>query len=171
MPRPTLTITAPRTAADLRIGRTIWGWLLRHVNVRAEFTFDGSHVRVSFPFSNARDLGIGLDASTAWSVEAMRYRPLPSIYNAGVVYKREPVCRTAGRVHICEEWLTAHESYARGWGDCDDLGPWRAAELRTQGELAQAIPRRSPVGWHIVVRRGDGTIEDPSARLGMPTAS
>jgi hypothetical protein len=166
---PRLTITAPRTTADLRIGRGVWSWLKSH-GTPAILSFDGSHVRVSMPFVGARELGIGLDALTAWNVAALRERPLPSLYNAGVRYQREPVCRTNGVEHICEEWLTAHEVAARGWGDCDDLGPWRAAELRLLGEPAQAVPRPSAAGWHIVVRRADGSIDDPSARLGMPTS-
>lgn len=168
---PQLTITAPRTPSDLRIGRRIWEWLGRH-GKRADFTFDGSHVRVAMPFHAAskEDLQIGLDATTAWNVLALQQRPLPNIYNAGVRYQREPMCRADGVVHICEEWLTAHEVFDRGWGDCDDLGPWLAASLRLAGdEHARAFPRRSAVGWHILVAHGDGTIEDPSAKLGMPT--
>jgi len=121
------------------------------------------------PFAGATDLGFALDATTAWNVLALRAEPLPSIYDAGVVYAREPQCRTAdGSERMCEEFVTAHEVRRRGFGDCDDLGAWRAAELRIAGEQAQAIPKPSAVGWHIVVRRGDGSLEDPSARLGMP---
>jgi hypothetical protein len=166
---PKLTITSPRTPADIRIGRAVSKWLQRKC-IATSFTYDGSHVRLAMPFSGARELGIGLDALTAWNIRAMQAKAIPGIYEAGVVYKREPICRTNGVEHICEEWLTAHEVLARGWGDCDDLGPYRAADLRLQGELAQAIPRPSAAGWHIVVRRGDGSIDDPSARLGMPTS-
>jgi hypothetical protein len=166
---PRLTITAPRTAADLAIGRKVWQWMQRRRVPGALFSYDGSHVRLSMPYSSATDLGIALDAVTAWNIEALRAHPLPGIYAAGVVYRREPLCRTDGVEHICEEFLTAHEVYARGAGDCDDLGPWRAAELRLQGDNAQALPRPSAAGWHIVVRRADGSYDDPSARLGMPT--
>jgi hypothetical protein len=165
-----LTITAPRTPHDLRIGRGVWQWL-RKKGVSAALDFDGSHVRVSMPFDGAKSLGVGLDALTAWNIEALQEKPLPPIYQAGVRYQREPMCRSDGRERLCEEWLTAHESHARGWGDCDDLGPWLAADLRIAGDKqAQAIARPSPAGWHIVVRRGDGSIEDPSAKLGMPTS-
>jgi hypothetical protein len=61
----------------------------------------------------------------------------------------------------------------RGWGDCDDLAPWRAASLRVTGEdrRARAIVRPSgPRRWHAVVRRGDGSIDDPSLDAGMPGA-
>ena len=58
----------------------------------------------------------------------------------------------------------------RKWGDCDDLAPWQAASLRHTGEdpEATAIVRKSgPKRWHAIVRRGDGSIDDPSKRAGM----
>jgi hypothetical protein len=58
----------------------------------------------------------------------------------------------------------------RGWGDCDDLAPWHAASLRVTGEDKGAIAevvRKSPTRWHAIVRRSDGTIEDPSIEAGM----
>jgi hypothetical protein len=61
---------------------------------------------------------------------------------------------------------------ARGWGDCDDLAPWHAGSLRASGAdpHARAIVRRSgPKRWHAIVRRADGSIEDPSAAAGMHT--
>lgn len=59
----------------------------------------------------------------------------------------------------------------RGWGDCDDLAPWHAASLRHSGEdpAAKAVVYKSgPQRWHAVVQRGDGQIDDPSLRAGMP---
>jgi hypothetical protein len=57
------------------------------------------------------------------------------------------------------------------------LGPWRVAELIHAGVAAkirvQWRARRNADGtqgrkyFHIVVRHPDGTIEDPSAKLGM----
>ena len=169
MAAPRLTITAPRTDADLDTGRRIWQWL-RQKKIDAHFDFDGATVRVSMPYRNEHDLQYGLDASTAWSVESMQLHPLPLLYEAGVHYAREPMCRTDGVERMCEEFVTAPEVLRRGFGDCDDLGCYRAAELRMQGEKANAFARRSPAGWHVVVRRADGSIEDPSARLGMPTS-
>lgn len=167
---PRLTITAPRTPADIELGRCVASWL-RSKRIPVDYSFDGSHVRVAMPFAGERELQLGLDATTAWNVGALQSQPLPPIYSAGVRYQREPLCRTDGEMHICEEWLTAHEAYRRGVADCDDLGPWLAATLRLAGDAgARAIPRRSPAGWHIIVRHGDGRIEDPSAKLGMPTS-
>jgi len=59
---------------------------------------------------------------------------------------------------------------ARGHGDCDDLAPWHAGSLRAAGidPGARAIVKKSgPQRWHAVVRRSDGTIEDPSLHAGM----
>lgn len=58
----------------------------------------------------------------------------------------------------------------RGWGDCDDLAPWHAASLRTSGEDPEATAFVRPSGpnrWHAVVRRSDGSVEDPSRAAGM----
>jgi len=63
-----------------------------------------------------------------------------------------------------------HTILGRGWGDCDDLAPYHAASLRHSGEdpNATAVVRKSgPNRWHAVVQRGDGSIDDPSARAGM----
>lgn len=58
----------------------------------------------------------------------------------------------------------------RGWGDCDDLAPWLAAELRMRGidPGARAVVKRSgPKRWHAVVHTADGDELDPSIAAGM----
>jgi hypothetical protein len=56
----------------------------------------------------------------------------------------------------------------RGWGDCDDLAPWLAAQLRMEGEVARAIAVKSgSQRYHAVVEREDGQILDPSRWAGM----
>jgi hypothetical protein len=58
----------------------------------------------------------------------------------------------------------------RGWGDCDDLAPWHAGSLRAGGvdPGARAFVKRSgPTRWHALVKRSDGSIEDPSKAAGM----
>jgi hypothetical protein len=58
----------------------------------------------------------------------------------------------------------------RGWGDCDDWAPLRAAELRQSGEDPQATARVIPSGpntYHAIVERSDGSIDDPSIAAGM----
>lgn len=91
-----------------------------------------------------------------------RGAPLPAIYASGVVYRREPP--------PLEEWTTPEETIRRGWGDCEDLAIWRAAELQESGEdpdAIVAIKRSAGAVWHAQVRRGSGEIEDPSLKLGM----
>lgn len=87
----------------------------------------------------------------------------PPLYESGVRYRRE----RRGQ----EEWRTLPELLASGHGDCEDLATARAAELNVSGEdpdaYALARPTRKRGLWHIVVARGDGTIEDPSRVLGM----
>ncbi len=82
-------------------------------------------------------------------------------------------------VFFREQWRSAYVAYSEKprEGDCKVLACWRAAELQIAGERAIAFPRvrryfDDDIGqWrnlaHILVRRGDGTIEDPSRDLGM----
>jgi hypothetical protein len=72
-----------------------------------------------------------------------------------------------------EHFDAADTVVARGWGDCDDLAPYWAAELRETGADPHArvtIKRTGPHRWHAVVRRSDGSIDDPSAAAGMPSS-
>ena len=102
----------------------------------------------------------------------------PELYQAGVSYKperRRLNPRTGKTSEYGEEWQTIPWVIYRGYGDCEDLGAWRAAELRAKFHV-KATPfikmRRMPDGFwraHVVVRWPDGQIEDPSAKLGMYT--
>jgi hypothetical protein len=85
----------------------------------------------------------------------------PPLYESGIRYEREPLGR--------EWWQTAADNFAEGEGDCEDLASHRAAELVVfSGEPARAVTMRTGRRtFHAVVRRGDGSIEDPSAALGM----
>jgi hypothetical protein len=81
---------------------------------------------------------------------------------SGVRWKPEP----PGAEHFDHAGVVL----GRRWGDCDDLAPWQAASLRHTGEdpEARAVVRRSgPKRWHAVVRRADGSIDDPSREAGM----
>lgn len=87
-------------------------------------------------------------------------RPLPALYLSGVRYHSER--------RPNEEWQLPLQTLGRGWGDCEDLAAWRAAELNLAGELARVvIVRTGPNTEHALVRRGNGQLEDPSKRLGM----
>lgn len=85
---------------------------------------------------------------------------LPSIYDAGVRYRgRDPQ----------EDWRNAVEVVNERYGDCEDLAAARVGELRARrGEAAHVDVRRTgPKMTHAFVIRGDGSIEDPSRKLGM----
>jgi hypothetical protein len=88
----------------------------------------------------------------------------PSLYESGVRYEEEPDGR--------DDWQDIPETLALRVGDCEDLGCWRIAELRTRvREYARPFVKRSVVGartiYHVAVRRADGRLEDPSRILGM----
>lgn len=93
--------------------------------------------------------------------EAMRRgRPLPPLYLSGVRYRRE----REGK----EDWLGPVDAMRLGYADCEDLVAWLVAELRERGVAAEPhIYSPRPGLIHCVVRLPDGTIEDPSRKLGM----
>lgn len=95
-----------------------------------------------------------------------RHPSAPALYSAGVRYQEEPPGM--------ERWAGIGEVLELGHGDCEDLACWRVAELQERaGEPATPYVERRWIpgtGWlyHVVVRRADGQIEDPSRMLGMP---
>jgi hypothetical protein len=136
---------------------------------------------------------------------------IPTLYTSGVRYRPEPwpcTCKRCGarnpaRSERClkcgstdldfvEEFADALTVLRRGWGDCDDLSPWRTAELKEGGDeradskitwatrckdCSARIRSKAPCArcgslrrrraFHVVSRRGDGRVEDPSQYLGM----
>lgn len=103
-----------------------------------------------------------VEADVVW-LEAHPEAPL--LYESGVRYVPEPPN---------EEWFTDVPTVLkRGWADCDDLGCWRAAELRVRFHIhdAHTFTQRQvePDGstlYHVMVQSSLGT-EDPSSALGM----
>lgn len=97
----------------------------------------------------------------------LRLHHVPALYESGVRYEEEP----AGQPY--EDFAAIPVVLTRGHGDCDDLVCWRIAELRNQGENAKVRlkwaydPIRNARMYHVLVRRGNGQVEDPSKRLGM----
>lgn len=124
-------------------------------------------VNIAIPEAHvdAPPLDAALEAVTRLDETLLRDGQVPTAREAikdGVRWKPEP----PGDEHF-DHARTVH---ARGHGDCDDLAPWHAASLRHTGEDpgAQAIVTRSgPQRWHAVVKRSDGTIDDPSREAGM----
>jgi len=86
---------------------------------------------------------------------------LPPLYKSGVQYRPEPN-RGSGVEDFADPWTCYH----RKWGDCDDLVIWRLAELIVSGE---AVPPpqvvRAGTRMHVLVRRANGRLEDPSKIL------
>jgi hypothetical protein len=110
-------------------------------------------------------LNASLEAVTRLNESLLNRNEIPPFetqLKRGLKWKPEP----PGDEHFDHGLTTAQ----RGWGDCDDLAPLHAASLRHSGEdpNAEAIVKRTgPKLWHAVVKRGDGTIDDPSKRAGM----
>lgn len=124
---------------------------------------------IQLPWRSQAELAPALAALLALNVAYWRSGvfPIPPLYGGTIRYALE------GRNHHGERrerWLCAPEVARYGYGDCEDLACYRAMELRVAGDRgAMAVPKRTPIGWHILVRHGDGTIEDPSKALGMPS--
>lgn len=103
-----------------------------------------------------------------WHFQCGRAIPLA---DSGARYQEEPPGR--------EDWDDCITVAKRGWGDCDDLGPYLAAELRELHGIHavciidwQFLPadRYSQNGVflvHVRVQLPNGTILDPSKWLGM----
>lgn len=103
----------------------------------------------------------------------LRRAPRPLLYDSHVVYRQEPPG--------AEDMIDVDAVLAAGWGDCEDLAAWRAAELRVRGRPAwDGQPGQVQANlflrdfnghdYHAVVEvlvDGQRIVEDPSALLGM----
>ena len=76
-------------------------------------------------------------------------------------YRREPP--------HADHWQTIRDLARSRAGDCEDLAAARCAELWQAGDRRArcVIKLVRPGLMHVVVRRGDGRLEDPSRSLGM----
>src|SRR5208337_2966832 len=127
-------------------------------------------IRLTVPKEHVDEdtLGKALEASTAVAqrqVASGTVPPLQDAIDAGQV-KWTPEPKDQG----FEGFDLPEDVMARGWGDCDDLAAWWAAELRESGDDPDAAPivyQSKPSRWHAVVQRGDGSIDDPSRWAGM----
>ena len=124
-------------------------------------------IRLAIPQGaiSAPVLNAALEASTLANERLLQMGEAPSIEDAiraGVRWKPEPF--TDG-----EHFDLAPVAAARGWGDCDDLAPWLAADMRLRGDSgAHAFAKKTgPNRWHALVRAGNGEILDPSKWAGM----
>jgi hypothetical protein len=125
-------------------------------------------VRVAIPdrHLDAGTLDALLEATTRAGTRQIRSGEAPDIRASlarGLAWKPEPYIDG-------EHFDLPALASSRGWGDCDDLGPWLAASLRASGEDPRArarATRSGPNRWHVVTQRGDGSIIDPSKAAGM----
>lgn len=117
-------------------------------------------IRLAVPVVDHLHLKLALVGLTAMNRAIIKAHQgaIPSLYESGVRWRPEAP----------DQWETLDIVLARGFGDCEDLSTWRAAELQEQGVDAEAeVYNVRDRKWHAVVLLPDGTIEDPSARLGM----
>ena len=103
-----------------------------------------------------------LQALAVHNAAFIRAGLVPPLYRSKVRYRQEKT----------ESFQDALCVYRQGWGDCSNLAAWRAGELLLSGELAAIHVRWREYddgqrGYHVLVRRADGVIEDPSRLLGM----
>jgi hypothetical protein len=110
----------------------------------------------------AKVLNIFVRTLCAYDTDWLRKNPrTPDIYKSGVRY----IPQNPG----VERFLPIPRVLAAGGGDCDQLAPWRAAELRVRHGI-KAMPeviQMSDRLFHVFVRLPGGKAEDPSAHLGM----
>lgn len=94
------------------------------------------------------------------SVRERRLGLVPALYKSGVRYQREP--------KGVERWQSAAETYRNGWGDCDKLAVWLAADLRVAGDRTARVVIKlvRPGLMHALVATKHG-LRDPSRKLGM----
>lgn len=117
------------------------------------------HVGLKVP-ATKRFIVAALQGLVAVNREYLRHHSYPRLYDAGVRYRTEPKLRGP------EDWQTIPELIKARSGDCEDLAAARVAELQEAGEAADVhVKRTGKRRFHAVVRRGDGTIEDPSKLL------
>lgn len=123
-------------------------------------------IQVTIPGEpNEETLGIALEAATRLAQHDLAHGDIPPIEDAikgGIRWQEEPPGQ--------ESFDKPSTVLMRGWGDCDDLAPWLAAEMRETdfdpGASAIAV-RSGPQRWHAIVRGSEGDIYDPSVWAGM----
>lgn len=141
---------------DLRVGRA-------DMSGRSLRGYPGRESRRFYPLVMCLELLVRVNE---WQLArfALEGRRVPLLYQSGVRYQAEPPGE--------EEWLDIPTLYKQGFGDCEDLGCARAAELRHYwGIPAVCCIKHKLIGpitlVHVQVLHPDGTVEDPSRNLGM----
>lgn len=86
---------------------------------------------------------------------------LPPLYSSGIRFQKEP-----GHGSGIEDFALPNVTFRQRWGDCDDLVIYRIWELRVQGEAATCHAVWQDNAVHVLVRRANRALEDPSIILG-----
>lgn len=86
---------------------------------------------------------------------------LPPLYESGVRFRPDPYQGSG-----VENFKLPNAVYADGWGDCDRLVIYRIWELLCAGEPATCRSEWVDNAVHVLVRRKNGQLEDPSIILG-----
>lgn len=141
------------------------------------------HTSASFEAGNEAVSNVALNAMLECLVQInvalMTAKRMPDLYSTQIRYRQEPLGE--------ENWRDCVIVLETGFGDCEDLAAYRAAELRVKHRIpARCVfrwktfnietkmgPRRVKL-YHILVgfdHNGHLLIEDPSKRLGMPSSA
>jgi hypothetical protein len=120
--------------------------------VISELPFDGRPLAASF-----REL---LAAYARVYAMGLRMKPLPPLYQSGVVYRVEPQAGTG-----VELWDSPWKCYKQGWADCDDAVMWRLAELYNSGVAATVQVLSVGNRHHVRIKLPSGATEDPALRI------
>lgn len=125
-------------------------------------------INVAVPEANVKKpvLDAALEAVTRLNEDMIKQGQSPTshqLLEQGAIWKPEP----PGQEHFDHGAIIGRRKH----GDCDDWAPLHAATLRVTGEDPDAVAEVKKSGhkrWHAIVRRGDGSIDDPSLAAGMP---
>jgi len=117
-------------------------------------------IPASIDLRNAREALPMLEALVRINQMQLARKSMVPLYRSGVRYKRES--------GTGERWQSIIQLYKRGAGDCEDLSAALCALKRQKGIRCKVdLVRTGPRLLHAIVRYPDGSIEDPSKRLGM----
>jgi hypothetical protein len=125
-------------------------------------------VQIAIPEEHVNEnvINAGLEAVTRINEQLIRSGQAPTFEQAirnGIKWRPEP----PGDERFDHAGLVT----GRGWGDCDDLAPYKAASDRVTGKDPRAsaiVVRSGPSLWHAITKQGDGSTTDPSVQAGMP---
>jgi hypothetical protein len=115
--------------------------------------FDGGHI--------AYFAKCAIEAFARGSVPMAGVWRLPPLYQSGIRFQL-PKGHGSGN----EDFQLPNVTYANRGGDCDQLVIYRIWELLVQGEPATCRAVWQDNAVHVLVRRANGVLEDPSILLG-----